>query len=290
MLRQVALVSTTKNVSLGEATRVAAALQKQVSGDLAPAWECDACISAFPSLREVPVGYWPMLVTDDIHEPGAAGMHLDGQGRPYCLIEFGPSWSLAASHECIEMLVDPSGNRQVAGPSPMPGQGEVSFLVEICDPCQDAQFGYTIDGLLVSDFCTPGFFDHNAASARCSFTGAVKAPLQTLKNGYLSWFDPCSRGWYQQQHFGAAPKFIALGAPHPGYRCLREFTNGAEADHRRLSHVSAASPAVIRALQRLKAHQAASVAAADALEAEIRALTQRLGALSFRARRRPAVS
>jgi hypothetical protein len=32
------------------------------------------------------------------------------------------------------MLVDPSGDKQATGDSPMPGQERVSFLVEVCDP------------------------------------------------------------------------------------------------------------------------------------------------------------
>jgi hypothetical protein len=144
MLRHIALVARTKHVSLAEATRVAAALQKQVARDAGPIWALQASISAFATLKDVPIGYWPVLIMDDIHHPGAAGIHLDKYGRPFALVEYGPIWSLTASHECLEILVDPSGNRQFSGPSPAPGQGEVSFPVEVCDPSEGAQFGYTI--------------------------------------------------------------------------------------------------------------------------------------------------
>jgi hypothetical protein len=52
------------------------------------------------------------------------------------------------------MLVDLSGNRTVAGESPVAGQGRVEFLVEACDPSQDDQFAYTVNDVLVSDFYT----------------------------------------------------------------------------------------------------------------------------------------
>ena len=37
-------------------------------------------------------------------------------------------WSLTASHECLEMLADPFGNRLIAGDSPKPDQGRVQIL------------------------------------------------------------------------------------------------------------------------------------------------------------------
>jgi hypothetical protein len=45
------------------------------------------------------------------------------------------------------MLVDPSGNRLVAGDSPKTDQGRVSFLVEVCDPSEAADFAYSANGV-----------------------------------------------------------------------------------------------------------------------------------------------
>jgi hypothetical protein len=284
MLRHIALVARTAHVALAEAAKVAAALQKQVARDAGPIWGMQASISAFAGLGDVPIGYWPILVMDDIHESGGAGIHLDKHGRPFVLVEYGPTWSLTASHECLEMLVDPSGNRQISGPSPAPGQGEVNFLLEVCDPSADAQFGYTIDGVLLSDFYTPTFFEHAGSGARYSFTGAIKAPLDVLKNGYLSWYDPALKSWYQQRYFGSAPKFIDLGLPGPAFRCMREFTNRGEVDHRRLSHVNATSTVMRQALARRREHAEASMAAADFLNDEIAELARRLGGVASRRR------
>ena len=283
MLCQIALVSTTRDVSLPEVAQTAAALQTQVSRDLGPLWGSEACVSAFGSLSDIPLGYWPIVVSDVIPEPGAAGMHLDRHGNPYCLVERGPTWSLAASHECLEMLVDPSGNWQIWAPSPLPNQSEVGYLVEICDPCQDAQFGYAIDGVLVSDFCTPSFFQPEVAEGRYSFTGAIEQPLAALRNGYLSWFDPPSQAWYQQRYFGSQPKFSSLGLPGAAHRCLREFTNRAEADHRRLSHFSAAATQRLR--QRLRGHVEELTAAAELLLEEIGTLGRRMAPRAVNQRR-----
>jgi hypothetical protein len=285
MLRQIALVAKVKELAFAEVARVAAALQKQVLRDAAPIWDLQACVAPFPSLKDVPLGYWPIVVIDDLHEPGASGHHLDRDGRPFVLVEHGPTWSLTASHECLEMVIDPSGGRQVPGPSPLSTQGEVSFLLEACGPSADAQFGYTVDGILVADFYTPEFFDYTAGGGvRYSFTGAITKPIEVLKNGYLSWYDPASRSWYQAQYFGSQPKVVSLGQPGAAFRSMREFTSRGEVDHQRLSHFSAASISR-RSQLRSKQHAEASAATADRLADEIADVGRRLGETVSRHRR-----
>lgn len=117
-----ALVSEVQEVSASDVTRVAAALQKQVTRDFRPIWHVEATVSAFAKLEDVPVGYWPIIVEEDIHEPGAAGFHTDEDGQPFALVQVSGSWALTASHECLEMLGDPFGNRLIAGKSPKKGQ------------------------------------------------------------------------------------------------------------------------------------------------------------------------
>jgi len=67
--------------------------------------------------------------------------------------------------------------------------------------------------VLVSDFYTPQYFDPVAsAGTRYSFTGAIKAPRQILKGGYISWHDPISDHWFQQTWFsGSKPRFRDIG-------------------------------------------------------------------------------
>ncbi|WP_019075894.1 hypothetical protein [Streptomyces hokutonensis] len=208
-----ALVSQTSQINASQLNRVAAALQKQASRDFAPIWKVHATVDAFDSLHDVPPGYWPMIVKDDIQQPGAAGVHLDHNGQPLSLIEYSNSWSLTASHEMLEMLGDPSASRLVAGQSPKSDQGVVEFLVEVADPSEAPENGYTINGLLVSDFFTPHFYDPVAApGVRYSFTGAIDAPRKILPGGYISWHDPVSDHWFQQVWFNTPqPTFRDLG-------------------------------------------------------------------------------
>lgn len=203
LVTEVALVADTAQVTCSQLNRVAAALQKQATRDFGPVWDITATVDGFDALEDVPVGYWPMIVRDDINTPGAAGVHLDNNGQPFALIQYNESWSLTASHEMVEMLVDPGGNRLVAGASPKPDQGRVEFLVEVADPPEDPQFGYTVNGVLVSDFITPHFYDPMAgAGVRYSFGDHIRGPRQILTGGYLSWHEPVSDHWWQQVWFG----------------------------------------------------------------------------------------
>ena len=116
----VALVSEMpqSTLSSSELSQVSAAIQKQVSRDFGPVWNVNATVDSFPNLDDVPLGYWPVIVMEDIGNPGAAGFHQDKNGNPYALVQFSDSWSLTASHETLEMLADPFGNRVVASVAP----------------------------------------------------------------------------------------------------------------------------------------------------------------------------
>ena len=156
-----ALVVEAPQVSQRAVAEIAAALQRQLVRDVAPIWEVYATIDAFASLEHVPPGYWPILVGDNFPGVESVGIHLDRNGQPFALVEASPSWSLTASHEAIEMVVDPWGSRTVPGGSPMAGQGLVEILVEVCDPPGGAQWalhGQRLPrlGLLHPELLRPG--------------------------------------------------------------------------------------------------------------------------------------
>jgi hypothetical protein len=209
------MLSESRSVTFQELATVSAALQKQVARDLELVWDVRATVDAFARLEDVPLGYWPIIVMDNIGFD-AAGIHLDNEGQPFALVtatDDNDVWSLTTSHECLEMLVDPFGNRQIPGDSPKPDQGRVLFLVEVCDPPEAAEFGYSVNGVLVSDFYTPRYFDPVAASGiRYSFTDAIREPREVLPGGYLSWLDPMTNSWWQETWFGGAQSvFRELG-------------------------------------------------------------------------------
>lgn len=216
LLRQVALVPDENiggQLPLSMLSKVAAALQKQVTRDFGPVWTVTATVDAFATLDDVPLGYWPILIGDE--GQGGGGVHLSQDNQPFALVDFTPDWTVTTSHECLEMLADPSGNRLVAGDSPNPDRpGRVEFLVEVCDPCEVPTLGYTVNGIRVSDFYSPRFFDPAESTAggtrAYDFMGHISAPREVLRGGYLSWREPDGT-WFQELFFGPEPIFKSLG-------------------------------------------------------------------------------
>ena len=175
---QVGLVDTTGQLDAKLAQATAAALNVQVIRDLAQFWEVTATVRYLPDPKQIPVGVWPVFLVANL-PPGEGGVHLDKKNQPYALVIGTPTsadWTIDASHETLEMLVDPAGNRlqvsraiEIAGADVRDANGQFEYLVEACDPCEGSQYAYTIQGIAVSDFITPRFYDPVATpSARSS--------------------------------------------------------------------------------------------------------------------------
>jgi hypothetical protein len=269
MIRQVALVPDGVDSDIKEILRVAAALQKQVTRDFSPIWEVKATVDGYANLDQVPLGYWPVMIMQEVE--GAAGYHIDKNGQPFAVVQAGDSWSLTASHEVLEMLADPFGNRVVAGPSPKPGQGRVEILVEVCDPSEDQQFAYTVNDVLVSDFYTPSYFDPVAhEGVRYSFNGKVTKPREVPRGGYLSWHELETDHWWQETFFtGTKPKFNDLGVLDRGNGSLREMIDRLTPQTKRLSHLKRDTPQLTGAIAAASSSDRASVARAESLLAHI---------------------
>ena len=195
---QVGLVDKTGAISAELMQAVASSLTVQVTRDLPQFWNVQASVTYLPNAAKVPPGVWPVFLVKKL-PPDEGGFHLDKHNQPYAeVIASADSneWTIDASHETIEMLVDPSGNRLQTSTSIeigndgkiQDGTGEFGYLVEACDPCEADNYAYPIQGIAVSDFLTPHFYDPIVTTGtRYSFTGAIKAPRQILPGGYISW-------------------------------------------------------------------------------------------------------
>ena len=126
------------------------------------------------------------------------GVHLDEHRHPYAEITYTSDWTVTASHELLEMLVDPWGTRMLPGPSldPATGGRPVFYLVEVADPVEAAS--YERAGVPVSDFVTPSWY-HAAAAGHGPFSllGSPAGPWQVQQGGYVSWYDPKDGRWHQ---------------------------------------------------------------------------------------------
>ena len=203
---KVVIVDQTGVVPVAKLQQFADALQQQTDNDLAPAWDVRADISVLTVADSIPADTWPINIVNSLN--GGGGVHLDGQGQVYANVVNVANDDLLSStisHELLEMLVDPSGDRfiQAADLDPgFPGR-QVSYLVEVCDPCEI--YSYVINNVKVSDFIVPSFYDPTAAG-RVDVLGALAGPLPhnvPPLGCYISWFDPQDQTWHEQQTNGA---------------------------------------------------------------------------------------
>ncbi len=204
--QHVALVSLSRRVALASLVKIAAALSKQILRDYAPLWSHPgATVQAFSKLADAPPDYWKIIIKDKLDDPGAAGYHTDEHGQPVSYVEAEPALddtAITCSHELIEMLTDPFGNRLIA--ADIAAHGRCRILVEPCDPSEARS--YSINGISVSDFYTPRWFDPQAAAGvRYSYLGALSGPHTLIKGGYLSFVDAKGK-WWQLTWFGNAVK------------------------------------------------------------------------------------
>ena len=186
--------------------QISAAVQKQVLRDLAPLWMKSASVDAFDRIDDAPTDYWPIIIRDNIDARGVQGAHWTRDGQPFALVQAGADIDFVCvrvSHEALEMLIDPYGNMVIAGASPQDPSDRVNFVVEVCDPVQGPHNGYSVNGLLVSDFVTPAYFGPiSAPSGRYSYSGRVTDHHQVLESGYLSWIDPLEDRLWQAENVG----------------------------------------------------------------------------------------
>lgn len=227
----IALVPYQVPIDPGLLTRVAAALQRQVHEHFGPLWRVEATVSAFVEWDSVPDDYARLIVVDHL-DSTALGVHAEKDGRPYALVGAHGDWPLVASHELLEMLADPTGEQTRRGPSPRNDGRSVEILVEVCDPCQGARWSYKIDGIPVSDFCTPAFYD--GGSGPWSYRGNIAAAHQVLKDGYMIWHDPSAQEWWRRDYLGSQPTDYALGPMPPSVSFLRGHIDRMTRRHRKL--------------------------------------------------------
>ncbi len=272
LTEHVALVSLSKSVPYAAVAKASAAIQNQITRDFGPIWGVDATVDPFEQLKDVPIGYWVVMIIDhdDQLPPSAGGVHLDKQGQPFALVRSGLGWEITASHETLEMLADPFGNRLVAGQSPAEGQGRVEFLVEVSDPSEASAYGYKVNGLLLSDFYTPHYFDAvEAPGVRYSFSGKITKPIDVLPGGYLSWHDPVSDEWFQWQYFDEST-IVSLGklTMQGSLRATIERLTNAKSQ----AAMAASSQSLVAARESVVQVDQASAAKADYLMAAIQSI------------------
>ena len=210
-IRAYSLLTTTQNIAvknesvmIPDATikQFMNAIQTQLNVDFLPSWGMNAQLTFYPGTIPPPSGHWRLVFTD--LPGGGFGIHFppNTPGNPLPSVPYafvyvktikeapgvGSLWpqlvSSTASHEVLEMLVDPLGTRWTASHFP-PGN---FVLMEVCDPVQDC--GYIRSGtfgqVIVSNFVTPAWYNKNTGVGPFDRKKLVKQPMEILKGGFVS--------------------------------------------------------------------------------------------------------
>jgi hypothetical protein len=160
-----------------------AAMQEYVSSYVAPVWGTPAKLVKTKGLQS---GAWAMVFLDDADQPGALAYHdLTPDGLPISKVFVKTTLddkqlvSVSASHELVEMLVDPAINMMTSGPDP-----KTMYAYESADPVEELDF--PVNGIAMSDFVYPSYFEifRKPKSVQFDQMNQVTKPFQILKGGY----------------------------------------------------------------------------------------------------------
>ena len=168
--------------------KLIAAMQEYVDKHIAPVWGTPAkLVKSTNFLKDA----WAVVFLDDADAPDALAYHdLTPAGLPLSkvfvrtTIQNGDLVSVSASHELVEMLVDPAINLMITGPNP-----KLVYAYESADPVEALSF--KVNGIPMSDFVYPSYFEnfHKAKSVKFDHLNKVKKPFEILAGGYQIIFE-----------------------------------------------------------------------------------------------------
>jgi hypothetical protein len=189
------------NTPLGvDLEQLVAVLSKQVEQHFVPVWGYPAELYATDKPKSTD---WQVIFLDDADAANALGYHdLTKDGQPISkvfvktTIAAGQKVSTTASHELMEMMIDPGAQLWAQNTD-----GRF-YAYEMCDAVEDEE--YLIDGIAVSDFVYPSFFEswHVPRSVQFDYLQKISQPFQTLQNGYQI----VSDGQSMREIFGSLAK------------------------------------------------------------------------------------
>jgi hypothetical protein len=217
---EIAVINESTAITDAQVQDMIPAFSQQWNSDLKPAWGLDAATFTFvPQGQQPDSGAWWMVFLDDSDQANALAYHdLTDEGLPISkvfvktILADNASVSVGATHEMCEMAVDPwlnSAYQDLQG---------VFWAGEVCDPVEDDQYGYEINGILVTDFVTPNWFGHQHSQTQIDLQNHAAQPFEVLTGGYAQYFDP-QQGW--QQITGSKARHSQMAA-HPADGSRRE--------------------------------------------------------------------
>ena len=188
-------------VADSEAAKAIPSFQKQVSGDFGPVWGLDANLRLLGKKEKVPAGAWVLAIFDNADQAGALGYHdLAKSGQPLgkvfakTTIDNGGKWTVTFSHELLR-----DARRSQRQFCRVRRRCSSPLRVRGLRRGGGRRTGYAIDGVTVSDFVLPGWFEplHVAKGEKFAHKSKVGGPFELLAGGYIGYYDLNGGGWQQ---------------------------------------------------------------------------------------------
>ena len=182
---------------------VIAAMQDYVTKYVAPVWGTPARLIKTKGFQP---GAWAMVFLDNADQKGALAYHdLTPDFLPVAKVFVKTTLddkqlvSVSASHELVEMLVDPAINMWTNGPS-----SKTMYAYESADPVEETDF--PVNRIPMSNFVYPAYFEsfRKPGSVQFDEIGLVKKPFEILKGGYQITF----RNGKTSEVFGSKSKAV----------------------------------------------------------------------------------
>lgn len=187
------VMNGSSRVSDQDVQTMVSAVAAQVQDHFAPAWQIPANpVTYMQRNAPRPASGAVLTIVDNPDQPGVLGWHTEGPNDViYGYVFAGPvldnggqvltgaTYTVAAtlSHEVLETIADPHVNLWTTGPN------STVISQEVCDPVENGS--YEINGVSVSNFVTPEWFDAQAApGASVDYLGRVSQPFQMDQGGY----------------------------------------------------------------------------------------------------------
>ena len=162
-----------------------AAMQGYINNNVVPVWGTPANLI---KTNDFQPGAWAMVFLDDADQAGALAYHdLTPDGLPQAKVFVRTTLanndlvSVSASHELVEMLVDPATNMATTGPD---RTTTTIYAYESADPVEALSF--PVNGIAMSDFVYPSYFEdfRQPGSVQFDQMNQVNQPFQILSGGY----------------------------------------------------------------------------------------------------------
>lgn len=164
-----------------------AAMQMFVDEHFAPVWGTSAKLVTSTGFLK---GSWAFAFLENAGDAELEGYHdVTPEGLPMAKVfvrttlEQKDLVSVAASHELVEMLVDPGVNLYSSGP-----RKNRLYDYEAADPVEELVFH--VAGIPMTDFVYPSYFEtfHKKGSTPFDHMGKLTQPFELDKGGYQSYW------------------------------------------------------------------------------------------------------